>query len=106
MGSNLPPEQMTAHSGAAVGLLAYPEGTYSGTGYCPAQPCSACGADATATWGGIGIVGQFACPEHDPLTGPGATANTTAQQPGFHYMSLVQPLAMPFSTGHLGVKAG
>jgi hypothetical protein len=87
-----------------VETLIYPEGTYSGTGYCPAQPCTTCGADATATWGGTGMASRFACPEHNPLTGAGRIDGDLPG--GFHYMSLVQPLAMPFSARHLGVKAG
>jgi hypothetical protein len=101
MGSNLPPEQMTAHSGTIAG---WPEGVYFGTGIIPAPKCGDCEADATAAWGYVASADVYACATHDPLARPGFTAG--ALPPGFWYRSLQPVLSMPHTTGHLGMAAG
>jgi hypothetical protein len=102
MGSNLPPEQMTAHDGAAVGLL--DESIYFGTGIIPAPKCGDCDATATAAWGYIASADCYACAEHDPLSRPAFTA--APLPPGFWYRSLQPVLSMPHTTGHLGMRVG
>jgi len=92
--SNLPPEQMTAHDGAAVGLpttevrLEFPS---------PGN-CATCGARATCQYGWNGLRDTYACAEHDPWRSPWFRVGTTT---GFTYMS-IPDWSATMSVSHVG----
>lgn len=63
--------------------------------------CSSCGEPATCAHGAAWEHDRYACPAHDPLATPGFT--TTPLPTGFWYRSLDPAIAVPHTTGHLGI---